>query len=259
MEYIYILKNKSYAPYVVKIGRTSVCPQIRSKQIYWGATGVPESFQVMFSCEVPDSTLAEKRVHKVLSAYRKNNRREFFYLPIENAKQVVLDVCQHVFGEEMVRIVINDLQDSTVENVCEETKLDSFSVNISQLLVSPLDTSTLTLEQVMRLSIIRSVFTEVYPCTQEKILDNFSRDKNPEQGIETWEFMAKAFMKVSTNELITKEFQKEAFSLILSRSTSSKTNVLKNRSSVGISNAIAKKILDAYELKPRPLVVEKVV
>ena len=261
MGYVYILKNRSYLESVVKIGKTTVCPKLRAKQLYSGSTGVPEHFDVIFSCEVPDCDLAEKLIHKVLSSYRKNKRREFFYLPSNIAKQAVVDICISYFGNGNINVIINENSSDYMSwyNSSYDYNDSEVSIELEKdgFLKSMIGTSYLTKEQNLRVSIIRCIFLLVFPCSINQINSNFSRDLNPESEIEIWEHLAKAYMKVSTADFVTDEFKKEAYALLLRRTMTSKTNVLKHRVEKLINESMAKKILDAYELKPKPIMVKK--
>jgi T5orf172 domain len=90
--YIYILQNNSLGNNHIKIGMTTREPDIRAQELS-RATGVPEQFHITFACKVSDCKLAEKKVHKILNAYRSNAGREFFFIAIKIAKQVVTDIC----------------------------------------------------------------------------------------------------------------------------------------------------------------------
>ncbi|PML81992.1 hypothetical protein BCT69_01225 [Enterovibrio norvegicus] len=264
MGYVYVLKNCSYEPYVVKIGKTTLEPHIRSKQIYWGATGVPEHFDVAFICKVPDCHVAEKAIHKALASYRKNKRREFFHLPIEAARNIVVSVSAELFGKENISVAVN-IQEPTKRKIkkTEEDKQDEHEYqNASEMPVeqfvrtfksSPVNTSILTSEQKTRLCVIKDVFDVVFPQEASKYHENFSCDQNPDREIKIWEHMAKAFMKVSTTPFIAYEFKREAFFLLLMRSMKSTDEVLINRDENIINNKQAKLLLKAYELKPKPL------
>ncbi|WP_405631754.1 GIY-YIG nuclease family protein [Pseudoalteromonas sp. Ld20] len=255
MEFVYVLRNPSYEPYVVKIGRTKATPVIRAKQIYWGATGVPEHFEVAYFCGVPDCVKAEKYIHQVLASYRKNKRREFFHLPVQVAKKTVLSVCLNLFGSDNISVFIDEKSDleTTIENTEEEYSSHSVVMDISNISQSPINTSILTEKQKQRVITINDVFCEVFPNEESKALENFSRDHNPDREIEIWEHMAKAFMKVSTQPFLTKDFREEAFKLLLMRSASHTKHVLINRTSIYIDDKQAKLLLKAYELKPKPL------
>lgn len=259
MSFIYILINKSYEPCVLKIGKTRNNPEIRAKQIYWGKTGVPEPFDVLFACEVPDCDIAEKKIHDILKSYRHNKRREFFRLPFEVARNHIINICESLFDKTEINILHNlnsEMFSHNEENECNEP--NHTYVDLDKLTPSPIGTSILSRDQKQRILIFREIFSIVFPCATKDVLDDFSRDRNPESEIEIWEHMAKAFMKIHTNEFISDEYKHEAYVLLLERTWRSKTNVLKKRTLIHISERQAKSILDSYELKPRPLVIERV-
>lgn len=95
-EYIYALQNKSFGVHHIKIGKTTRKPDLRAKELYSGASGVPEPFDIAFACQVSDCEVAEKRIHERLKTYRTNRSREFFIIPLEVAKTVILSVCRQI-------------------------------------------------------------------------------------------------------------------------------------------------------------------
>jgi hypothetical protein len=85
--WIYILTNKTM-PNLVKIGYTDKTPDKRAEQISRG-TGVPVKFNVEFAFKCFNAHALEFEIHKYLAPYRVNNDREFFQLPIEEAKEAI--------------------------------------------------------------------------------------------------------------------------------------------------------------------------
>lgn len=86
--YVYALQNRSFGNNIIKIGMTTREPDVRAKEIYSGASGVPEPFDIAFACKVANCELAENRIHRRFKAYRINNNREFFIITIEIAKKL---------------------------------------------------------------------------------------------------------------------------------------------------------------------------
>lgn len=264
MSYVYVLKNPAYEAYIVKIGKTKLEPHIRAQQIYWGATGVPEHFDIAFVCKVPDCNIAEKKIHKLLSSYRKNNRREFFHLPVDVAKTAIISVCTELFGRDNISIVINEETQKHINTIkTEEDLIDEFEYSNSHsiefnkfihvLTPSPIGTSFLTQEQKNRIALINQVFEIVFPKSEKETIENFSCDRNPDREIKIWEHMAKAFMKISENPFISDEFKSEAFALLLMRSMKNTNDVLQEAKLVFINEKQARSLLKAYELKPKPI------
>ena len=92
---IYILRNSSFNPNIIKIGKTKRTSEIRSRELSI-STGVPTGFEVLYEDEVIDHHLAEKLIHKYLQEYRINPKREFFNLALKDAVKIVFNVCQDI-------------------------------------------------------------------------------------------------------------------------------------------------------------------
>ena len=92
--YIYILQNESLEPDRLKIGRTHHHPKLRAEELSQ-ATGIPTPFTVAWYGRTGDCKEAERLVHKSLSPYRTNPRREFFDVDLDKAIEV---------GKEAVKI-----------------------------------------------------------------------------------------------------------------------------------------------------------
>jgi hypothetical protein len=82
-------------PGLCKIGMTTVSPEIRAEQLS-RETGIPTPFVVVWSEEVTDCTIAERRIHERLSDYRLSNRREFFKVDAKTAITIIQDVCKEL-------------------------------------------------------------------------------------------------------------------------------------------------------------------
>ena len=80
---IYILLNASM-PKLLKIGKTTKSPEDRAAELSV-STGVPTPYHVAHYVLVDDCDLVEREVHKRLEAYRINDRREFFSVPLRTA------------------------------------------------------------------------------------------------------------------------------------------------------------------------------
>ncbi len=96
-QYIYILFNPSHKT-LLKIGRTSRTPEERARELS-ANTGVAQPYIVAYESVVSDSIAAEAIIHEVLDAFRVNQSREFFELPLKDAVQVVSNVCQQFSGD----------------------------------------------------------------------------------------------------------------------------------------------------------------
>lgn len=82
-QWVYIMSNDSM-PGLLKIGMTTTSPQQRNREL-GSATGVPTPFRLEYSLEVSNARRVEQVIHKELSAYRVNRRREFFEIDLKDA------------------------------------------------------------------------------------------------------------------------------------------------------------------------------
>ena len=95
---IYILRDPLHQDALIKIGHTTRTSESRAKELT-SATGVPWGFEVIYEESVLDSRAAEQLIHDRLAAYRVNQKREFFKLPLKDAVKVVFEVCMQVNSE----------------------------------------------------------------------------------------------------------------------------------------------------------------
>ena len=75
-------------PNVLKIGMTTLSPELRAKQLS-APTGVPTPFEVAYQRKVSNCRLVERLVHGELSKYRLEKNKEFFIVPLKEAKLTV--------------------------------------------------------------------------------------------------------------------------------------------------------------------------
>lgn len=259
--YLYILQNKSFGSFVVKIGFTTLNPDVRAKQIFSGATGVPEPFDIAYACRVVDCERAEQLIHKRLSAYRIHQRREFFQMSPTVAQQVIYAVSTELNRElgvddaPMVHIN-NTVEENPKTSSDEEEKEDqSHFIEIDPSLVnrSPLGTSALSKDQYNRIEIVKAILDEFCPESKETWQESFTRDSNPEIEIRVWEHIAKAFLKIDQISLFSQEQRKEVYYLLLWRSGRSTDFILRHYDGTVFAKTTVKAILSAYELPPIPL------
>lgn len=96
MGYIYILSNKYYLNgELLKIGMTSRAVSKRVDELS-SSFGVPDRFNLVFKKKTKFPRLAEREIHKSLSGYRVNKRREFFLVEESAAIDTVILVCDSV-------------------------------------------------------------------------------------------------------------------------------------------------------------------
>ena len=249
--YIYALKNKSFEDYVIKIGRTVREPDTRAREMYSGASGVPEPFDIAFACRVSDCVEAEKRVHNKLQVYRRNRDREFFIIPIQVVRRVILDICQGIeksLGSSIKNLIVIDIQnldelDCASDNVCNDNSSDLIEVDIEQLVLSAPGRSLLSKEQEERIEVIAEIFRDVFPDAIQHWLTDFSRDAHPEDEILIWENLAKAFLKIDQVKYLSEQQKQEAFFLLLMRTMTPASKILESFKSKTFCKRVIKEIL----------------
>ncbi|WP_454726294.1 MULTISPECIES: GIY-YIG nuclease family protein [Cupriavidus] len=264
--YIYVLQNKAYGANVIKIGLTSRTPDLRAREIYAGATGVPLPFDVASAYSVADCKRAEKLVHRLLKAYRLNNRREFFRVTPSVAVTVVRDTCDLVNTESGVpppsefefpplhRVARNLHAAARADDDTTEFA-NALCLKVDQLKDSPVGSSSLTEEQTNRARVLYHILKKLYPVACNKWLEGFTRDKTPERDLNVWEHIAKAYLTLDHADEAPDGYRLEAFELLLQRSWSPTLTVISDAKLRYFSKETAKRLLDAYELKPKPIVV----
>lgn len=102
---IYIIRNSSFKPGIVKIGYTARDSETRSQEIS-ASTGVPEKFEVLYEEDVVNCKKAEKIIHNELKKYRVSANKEFFSLPLKLAVKAVFSICSQINDEQLKKIII---------------------------------------------------------------------------------------------------------------------------------------------------------
>ena len=264
--YLYVLQNKAFGANVVKIGLTTRTPDVRAREIYAGASGVPLPFDIAVAYSVADCSKAEKLAHRRLKTYRLSNRREFFRLSPSVASSVVHAVCAEVNNEMGAQTPLQfgfPSLSSAAKIVDTVLNTDSdgsdgravIQLEIARLRESPAGTSLLTEEQFDRAHILYEVLTKVNPVARGRWLEGFTRDDPPERELRIWEHIAKAYLTLDHADEAPNGYRSEAFELLLKRTWSSTPEALSSTTLKYFSRASAKRLLDAYELKPKPLLI----
>lgn len=261
--FIYALKNRSYGDHLIKIGRTRRRPDDRARELYNGSSGVPEKFDVALYCEVDDCEVAEKRIHDILSCYRQNKSREFFVMSLRAAKIVVGRVCREVNGRPVDEtdgecVVIEPAIFGAPPPESQEDVTDSFSVPLSKLRRHPLPRSELTSDQMERLRIVVDIMGEVSQGSLDKWVSDFRSDIFVERELRIWEFIAKAYLRALHRFALDENQRVEAFALLLVRSQKSAKRALREMEPRLLSARTREIILEGYEDKPRPFIIERI-
>jgi hypothetical protein len=89
--YIYIMRSLAHGRHVYKIGFTDRNPEDRSDDLS-ATSGQPDYFIVVQSWEVFDAHRVEQAIHRQLSQFRLNPRREFFKVKFERARETIEEI-----------------------------------------------------------------------------------------------------------------------------------------------------------------------
>lgn len=88
--WVYVLSNESI-PGLLKIGSTQKSPEERAKQISRG-TGIPTEFNVEFAFKCFNAERLEREIHRYFKAMRISKDREFFQVPLSEAKKAIENI-----------------------------------------------------------------------------------------------------------------------------------------------------------------------
>ena len=87
-QWVYVLSNPSLPKEYLKIGYTKLKPEERATQIS-SATGVPTPYKVEWAYKCFNGEIVERMTHNKLKSFRVNNRKEFFQISLEEAKETI--------------------------------------------------------------------------------------------------------------------------------------------------------------------------
>jgi len=110
--YIYCLSNPSFEKDIFKIGFTQSEPEIRKSQLQ--TTGVPTPFKLEFAKKVNKYQEKEKTIHKILSEYRVNEKREFFKISLPKIKDLFDLVDGETYKETVENPQIGEINDTKI-------------------------------------------------------------------------------------------------------------------------------------------------
>ena len=125
----------------------------------------------------------------------------------------------------------------------------------SRGLLGPIRHTELSPELIDRIRHLQDVFAEVYPISHQEWLDGFQRDQDPENEVARWEQMASAYTTFLDENDLDAAARKEAFGLLLVRSTTSDVeSQLSNLKQLTADQA--KRLVALYKAAPRPITIQ---
>jgi hypothetical protein len=121
----------------------------------------------------------------------------------------------------------------------------------------PIRHESLTDEQMARVRKLVDALREVDHSPLEKWVDDFKRDLNPDNEIEIWEAIAKAYASFTGSRSLDQSAKEEVFKLLLLRSMMTPDEALRRVKLKALSEKDARDVLALYGAPPRPITVTK--
>jgi hypothetical protein len=121
----------------------------------------------------------------------------------------------------------------------------------------PIRHAKLTDDLEARVKKFEPVVAEVYHQTHEQWVEGFLRDVHPESEIAIWEAIAFAYQQFTETRSLTLDAKKEAFGLLLVRSSGDEEQTLAGAKLHHLSLADAHEVLRHYSAAPQPILYEK--
>ena len=102
---VYVLDNAGLREGWYKIGCSRRSGAARANDLNTDATtGTPGTFKCIFECKTEDCGIAEQRVFEILHKERRGKRgQEYFEVTLEQAKEVIKQICSEVDAEIRLR------------------------------------------------------------------------------------------------------------------------------------------------------------
>lgn len=142
----------------------------------------------------------------------------------------------------------------------EKTESDATieTINIENLIPSPIVHESLSEEQLEKIKRIQETFKEVYPASLDETITNFKRDQNPDNEINVWQHMAKVYQPFALENVGEEKLKarKEAFKLIILRSMMPEKEAIRRSELEILSKNQIQDILKSYTLEATPIKVK---
>lgn len=132
------------------------------------------------------------------------------------------------------------------------------SVSSTDLALGEVVNDTLNADQIFKIKEIHNTFVEIDSFSLEKTINDFKRDRNPDNEIAVWLSMAKAYKKFTSNrQNLSLNKKKEVYRLILMRSMENET-IAKEKSELKLlSDKEVREIFAYYDLEAIPISIQQ--
>jgi len=127
-----------------------------------------------------------------------------------------------------------------------------------KILPGPIVNDELSEEQIKKITQIQAVFSDIYPISLQDTINNFKRDRNPDNEIRVWENMMHTYETfIAKNPEINVEKKSEVFKLIITRSMMDENKVRSQTEFKILNENEVNEILASYTLESKPIIIEK--
>jgi hypothetical protein len=131
------------------------------------------------------------------------------------------------------------------------------SAHAPEMKLGPIRHQNLSDAIIARIRRFEPILAEVYPQTHEAWVDGFQRDVHPEQEVAIWEALAAAYQGFTEKRSLSLDAKKEAFGLLLVRSSRDEQQTLSGETLRHLSRADAEELMRLYSAPPQPILYEK--
>jgi hypothetical protein len=135
----------------------------------------------------------------------------------------------------------------------ESTNGEAEWIDPNTIQQGPIIRDSLTSNQIENIEYLYNTFKEVDPTSQEKWIEDFMRDQNPDREIEIWMMMANAYNSYLQKNEFDIEVKKEVYQIVLMRSSAPEDEVLTHMELKHLSEKEARKVMQAYKLEAKPI------
>lgn len=131
-------------------------------------------------------------------------------------------------------------------------------VSDGELIAGPVRHDSLSTYQMEKIKKIHSTFAEVDPLSLEETIEDFKRDKHPDNEIAVWLAMASTYEKFFSKNPSTDLAKKlEVYKVILTRSMENEAETKAKTEVKILTDKEVDEILSYYNLEAKPIVVEQ--
>jgi hypothetical protein len=130
-------------------------------------------------------------------------------------------------------------------------------IDPSKLTPGPIQHTSLTDEQLARVTHVQKVFQEVDSSPLEKWVEDFQRDVNPDKEIQIYENMATAYAAFTTSKSLSLDAKKDAYQVVLLRSAAPEQDVIAHLKLKVLTEQDAREIMSHFSAAPEPIEVTK--